>query len=203
MASKLLEFNMEMLGKLVESSEAPQNFVESVINDLPESSAKSITDVEVVELKSIPLAEKSAASYEHINGVVFSCKTDGQKTELYLILEPVTYLKWWHDKSFFSSSFYRAHSHANDNVKRYLTYVITDDSVKASRFHNISYFNNKDGEKDTTFQIHDIVAIKETGNEDSMLENWIRALVSKPASTQDKATSNVSNISDAKSYRVA
>ncbi len=201
MASKLLELNMDVLGKLVESNEAPQNFIESVINDLPTTAVNSITDVDVVELNSIPLAQKAAAPFEHINGVVFNCIADEKKTEVYLILEPVTYLKWWHDKSFFCDRFYRAHAHINDGVKRYVTFIITDDSVKASRFHTVNYFNKKDGTKDTSFQIHDIVAVKETGNEDSMLENWIRALVSKNESAEN--TGKVSNITEAKAYKVA
>lgn len=201
MAAKLLELNMDILGKLVESQEAPQNFVESVINDLPETQVGVVSNVEVAELNSVEIAKKAAQEFEHINGVVFKCVVDGKKAEVYLILEPVTYIKWWHDKSFFCDRFYRSHCHINDNVQRYVTFIITDSTVKANRFHNVSYFNKRDGSKDDSFQIHEIVAAKETGNEDSMLENWIRALVSKNTSAETE--NNVSDISEAKAYRVA
>ena len=202
MGSKLLELNMDVLGKLVESAEAPQNFVESVINDLPDTQVGAVSDVEVVELSANELANKAAKDLPLINGVVFNCKTDGQKAEVFLILEPVNYLKWWHDKSFFCYNFYRSHSHINDGVKRYVTFIITDSEVKGNRFHTVSNFLNNKGEKSEDFQIHDIIAAKETGNEDSMLENWIRALVSsKSESAED--SSNVSSISEAKSYKVA
>lgn len=201
MGSKLLELNMDVLGKLVESTEAPQNFVESVINDLPDTQVGTVSDVEVAELGANELASKAAKNFSLINGIVFNCKTDGQKAEVYLIMEPVNYLKWWHDKSFFCYNFFRAHAHINDGVRRYVTFIVTDSDVKANRFHTVSNFLNNKGEKCDDFQIHDIIAAKETGNEDSMLENWIRALVSKSESS-DKS-SNVSSITEAKSYKVA
>lgn len=95
---------------------------------------------------------------------------------------------------------YRNHSNINDGVRRFVTFIVTDTEVKASRFHAVSCFNNS-GEKCESCQIHDIFAAKQSGNEDSMLENWIRALISK--SDAEESTDNVSSITEASGYKVA
>ncbi len=201
---KLYDFKMEVLDKLVESSEAPQNFIESVINDLPETAVNTISDVSVAELSSNEIAGKVAKGFNHINGVVFNCKMNGRPAEVYLILEPVGYLQWWHDKNFFCDKFCRAHANASDGVLRCVTFVITDMDYKASRFHTVSHFNDRNGNKIGSFQIHDIYASRESGNEDSMLENWIRALViTSPEEDKSAELDNVANIEEARRYRVA
>ena len=197
MASKLYKLNLDVLGKLIESEAASQNFVESVINDLPESKANSFSDVQVGDLASSRIAAGAAEGYDNINGVVFNCRIEGKPAEVILINEGVSYLSFWHDMSFFSYKLFRQHAQVNDGIRRYLIFVITDMDVKANKFHSISYFNDKNGFKSDSFQIHYIVIDKQTGDEDSMLENWIRALVA-----EDEADSgNVSSISEA--YRVA
>ena len=191
MTAKLYELNTEILGKLVESSEASQNFIESIIKDLPDSvEVESISDVTVGDLSSSKVAGKSAEGFSQINGIVFQFRLNNKPAEMILVVEPVSFLKWWHDKSFFSYKLYRNHSNINDGVRRFVTFVVTDSEVKASRFHAVSCFNNNNGEKCETCQIHDIFAVKQSGNEDSMLENWIRALISK--SDADEGTNNVS-----------
>ncbi len=198
MATKLYKLNLDVLGKLIESEVASQNFVESVINDLPESKVSSISDVQVGDLSSSRIAAGSAEGYDNINGVVFNCKIEGKPAEVILINEGVSYLSFWHDMSFFSYKLFRQHTQVNDGVRRYLTFVITDMEVKANKFHSISHFNDKNGFKADSFQIHYVVIDKQTGNEDSMLENWIRALVAEDAGEDG---GNVSSISEA--YRVA
>ncbi|WP_019003219.1 hypothetical protein [Succinimonas amylolytica] len=198
MATKLYKLNLDVLGKLIESEVASQNFVESVINDLPESKVSSISDVQVGDLSSSRIAASCAEGYDNINGVVFSCKIEGKPAEVILINEGVSYLTFWHDMSFFSYKLFRQHSQVNDGVRRYLTFVITDMDVKANKFHTISHFNDKNGFQADSFQIHYVVIDKQTGNEDSMLENWIRALVAEDAGEDG---GNVSSISEA--YRVA
>lgn len=201
MGSQLLDLNTEILERLVENTEASQNFIESILNDLPESAANFITDIQVGELGSSKIAGKVAEGFNNINGVTFTFTVDNQPAEMMLIIEPVTYLKWWHDKSFFCDKLFRSHGHINDGVKRYVTFIVTDCDIKASRFHSISHFNNRNGDRCESLQIHDIFVTKESGNEDSMLENWMRALVSKPEVTEE--SSNVSSISEAQKYRVA
>lgn len=202
MTAKLYELNTEILGKLVESSEASQNFIESIIKDLPDTvEVESISDVTVGDLNSSKVAGKSAEGFSQINGIVFQFRLNNKPAEMILVVEPVSFLKWWHDKSFFSYKLYRNHSNINDGVRRFVTFVVTDSEVKASRFHAVSCFNNTNGEKCETCQIHDIFAVKQSGNEDSMLENWIRALISK--SDADEGTNNVSSITEASGYKVA
>ncbi|MGN1393811.1 MAG: hypothetical protein ACI4V7_07245 [Succinivibrionaceae bacterium] len=203
MGTELLELNTDILGRLVESPEASQNFIESILNDLPDSAVSCVSNVVVGELDSSKVAGKAASNYKNINGVIFGFNADEQPAELTLVMEPVHYVKWWHDKSFFSDKFFRLHCNANDGIKRFIVFVVTDVSIKANKFHSISYFNNKNGERNETLQIHDIYAIKESGNEDSMLENWIRALVTQNQTTEETDSNNVSSISDAKKYKVA
>ncbi len=203
MATKLYKLNLDVLGKLIESEAASQNFIESVVNDLPESKANSISDVQVGDLASSRIATGAAEGYDNINGVVFNCKIDEKPAEVILVNEGVSYISFWHDMSFFSDKMFRTHSQINDGVKRILTFVITDTEVKASKFHSISCFNDKNGFRNDTFQIHYVVIDKQTGNEDSMLENWIRALVAEENTDEAETDSNVSSISEAKSYKVA
>ena len=102
MASKLYKLNLDVLGKLIESEAASQNFVESVINDLPESKANTFSDVQVGDLASSRIAAGAAEGYDNINGVVFNCRIEGKPAEVILINEGVSYLSFWHDMSFFS-----------------------------------------------------------------------------------------------------
>ena len=202
MAAKLYELNTEILGKLVESPEASQNFIESILSDLPEHvDVETLSDVVVCDLNSSKVAGKSAEGFPQINGIVFQFKLNGKPAEMVLVMESVSYIKWWHDKSFFSYKMYRNHSNINDGVRRFVTFIVTDTEVKASRFHAVSCFNNNSGEKCESCQIHDIFAAKQSGNEDSMLENWIRALISK--SDAEESTDNVSSITEASGYKVA
>ncbi|MBQ3774911.1 MAG: hypothetical protein II847_02120 [Ruminobacter sp.] len=202
MTAKLYELNTEILGKLVESPEASQNFIESIIKDLPGTvDVETISDVTVGDMNSSKVAGKSAEGFSQINGIVFQFSLNSKPAEMILVVEPVSFLKWWHDKSFFSYKLYRNHSNINDGVRRFVTFVVTDSEVKASRFHAVSCFNNNNGDKCESCQIHDIFAVKQSGNEDSMLENWIRALISK--SDADESTNNVSSITEASGYKVA
>lgn len=202
MTAKLYELNTEILGKLVESPEASQNFIESIIKDLPGTvDVETISDVTVGDMNSSKVAGKSAEGFSQINGIVFQFSLNSKPAEMILVVEPVSFLKWWHDKSFFSYKLYRNHSNINDGVRRFVTFVVTDSEVKASRFHAVSCFNNNNGDKCESCQIHDIFAVKQSGNEDSMLENWIRALISK--SDTDESTNNVSSITEASGYKVA
>ena len=203
MATKLYELNLDVLGKLIESEAASQNFVQSVLNDLPESKTNSVSDIQVGDLASSRIAGKAAEGFKNINGVVFQCKVDGKPAEVILVNEGVQYISFWHDMSFFSDRMYRTHAALNDGVSRYITFVITDGAYKANRFHSISCFNDKNGFKLENFQVHYIVIDKQTGNEDSMLENWVRALVSKSEAATATTTDNVSDIGEAKSYKVA
>ena len=69
MAAKLLELNMDILGKLVESQEAPQNFVESVINDLPETQVGVVSNVEVAEFEDgLTLYAKISYTFTELDG---------------------------------------------------------------------------------------------------------------------------------------
>ncbi len=202
MTAKLYELNTEILGKLVESPEASQNFIESIIKDLPGTvDVETISDITVGDMNSSKVAGKSAEGFSQINGIVFQFSLNSKPAEMILVVEPVSFLKWWHDKSFFSYKLYRNHSNINDGVRRFVTFVVTDSEVKASRFHAVSCFNNNNGDKCESCQIHDIFAVKQSGNEDSMLENWIRALISK--SDADESTNNVSSITEASGYKVA
>ena len=202
MTAKLYELNTEILGKLVESPKASQNFIESIIKDLPGTvDVETISDVTVGDMNSSKVAGKSAEGFSQINGIVFQFSLNSKPAEMILVVEPVSFLKWWHDKSFFSYKLYRNHSNINDGVRRFVTFVVTDSEVKASRFHAVSCFNNNNGDKCESCQIHDIFAVKQSGNEDSMLENWIRALISK--SDADESTNNVSSITEASGYKVA
>ncbi|WP_405349156.1 hypothetical protein [Ruminobacter amylophilus] len=202
MTAKLYELNTEILGKLVESPEASQNFIESIIKDLPGTvDVETISDVTVGDMNSSKVAGKSAEGFSQINGIVFQFSLNSKPAEMILVVEPVSFLKWWHDKSFFSYKLYRNHSNINDGVRRFVTFIVTDSEVKASRFHAVSCFNNNNGDKCESCQIHDIFAVKQSGNEDSMLENWIRALISK--SDADESTNNVSSITEASGYKVA
>ncbi len=203
MSAKFYELNTEILGKLVESPEASQNFIESVLKDLPECGRiESVSDVGVNDLSSSKVAGKSAEGFGLINGIVFQFRLNGNPAEMVLVIQPnVPFIKWWHDKSFFSYRFYRNHSNINDGVQRFISFVVTDANVNVARFHTISKFNNSDGSSCDTCQIHDIFPVKQSGNEDSMLENWIRALISKSESTDD--SDNVLSITDASGYKVA
>lgn len=197
MEARLLKPRLEIIEKLVENTEASQNFIESILNDIPETHVHIVSDVEVMGFNDAPITAKASAEFPLINGVVFKFIADGVKCEMALVIESVGFMKWWHDKSFFCDKFYRSHYQTNDGVKRFVTFLITDMDVKASSFHTISRFNNKDGIKNDSFIINDIFATKETGNEENELENWIRALV------EGEQKSNVSNITDAQNFRVA
>jgi hypothetical protein len=197
MEAKLLKPRLEIVEKLVANAEASQNFIESILNDIPETRVHIVSDIEVMGFSDNSITAKASADYPLIDGVVFKFIADGVKCEMSLVIESVGFMKWWHDKSFFCDKFYRLHYQTNDNVKRFATFLITDMNVKASSFHTISRFNNKDGIKNDSFIIHDLVAAKETGNEENELENWIRALV------ESEQKSNVSNITDAHNFRVA
>lgn len=143
MTAKLYELNTEILGKLVESPEASQNFIESIIKDLPGTvDVETISDVTVGDMNSSKVAGKSAEGFSQINGIVFQFSLNSKPAEMILVVEPVSFLKWWHDKSFFSYKLYRNHSNINDGVRRFVTFVVTDSEVKASRFHAVSCFNN-------------------------------------------------------------
>ncbi len=228
---KLFEKNAD--GTFANAS-ACQNFIESVLNDIEETKNEKNPQLKTVTFTNLrKLSPNKPASNEAENidtnfdanlvGVnaarqfpyiwdhvyVFEFVCEGVQSQLYIVNQNVKYMSWWHDLSFFSEKLFVAHSQRNDGMKRYLAYLITDNSFKntgvraefaqSNPFHTVSIFNNRNGIKDETFEVHYIYTVNETGREYSNLENWTRALVVVP----QEAADNVSDISEAKKSKVA
>ena len=101
--SSLLNINEDIWLSLTEEGLMPR-FLLAVMNDLPESHVESVEDVSVEELENSPVAGITMRKGEFTNlaGFCISCKIDGVQSEVILLNEEIPYIKWWHDKSFFT-----------------------------------------------------------------------------------------------------
>ena len=188
MAAKLYELNTEILGKLVESPEASQNFIESILSDLPEHvDVETLSDVVVGDLSSSMVAGKSAEGFPQINGIVFQFKLNGKPAEMVLVMESVSYIKWWHDKSFFTLNYYNEHIKCLKGLsvkskvrRRIVLSFLLDKDINLDKFHTVNTFLTDDGNgnqgKDSTFQVHDINFLC-IPDEDTKLAHWCRLLI--------------------------
>ena len=186
--SSLLNINEDIWLSLTEEGLMPR-FLLAVMNDLPESHVESVEDVSVEELENSPVAgiTMRKGGFTNLAGFCISCKIDGVQSEVILLNEEIPYIKWWHDKSFFTLNYYNEHIKCLKGLsvkskvrRRIVLSFLLDKDINLDKFHTVNSFLTDDGKggrvKDTTFQVHDINFLC-IPDEDTKLAHWCRLLI--------------------------
>ena len=152
-------------------------FLLAVMNDLPESHVESVEDVSVEELENSPVAGITMRKGEFTNlaGFCITCTIDGVASEIILLNEEIPYMKWWHDKSFFTLNYYNEHIKCLKGLsvkskvrRRIVLSFLLDKDINLDKFHTVNTF--------LTFQVHDINFLC-IPDEDTKLAHWCRLLI--------------------------
>ncbi|MCR4554404.1 MAG: hypothetical protein K5752_05740 [Succinivibrionaceae bacterium] len=167
-------------------------FLNALLNDLPGQSVKSIENIQVSEIASSLVADKTIkkGEFKNITGFCIKAVLDGKVTEIILLDEEIPYLQWWHDKSFFTLNYFNEHTRAvsdgyDDVQVRMVVSFILDKDVNLDKFHTCKHFNkiNPDGtasnQPDQSFYIHDLnfLCIPTIQSEETQLSLWAALLI--------------------------
>lgn len=167
-------------------------FLNALLNDLPGQKVTKIENVQVSEISSSPIADKTIkkGEFKNITGFCIKALLDGKSSEIILLDEEIPYLKWWHDKSFFTMNYFAEHTRAvkegTDDVKqRMVVSFLLDKDLNLDKFHTCKNFNKIDengvstDSPDTSFIIHDLnfMCIPSQQSEETQLSLWAALLI--------------------------
>lgn len=117
---------------------------------------ESVEDVSVEELENSPVAGITMRKGEFTNlaGFCITCTIDGVASEIILLNEEIPYMKWWHDKSFFTLNYYNEHIKCLKGLsvkskvrRRIVLSFLLDKDINLDKFHTVNTFLTDDGKE--------------------------------------------------------
>ena len=167
-------------------------FLVTLFNDMRETKVKEVTNVQVSEIPSSAVANKTIkkGEYKNLSGFCICATLDGTPTEIILLDEEIPYLKWWHDKSFFTLNYYYEHQRAlkdgyDDIKQRIVVSFLLDKNLNLDKFHTLKHMENPDPDNpeqkipDMTFSVHDLnfLCIPSNQEDETQLSLWASLLI--------------------------
>lgn len=167
-------------------------FLKALLNDLPGHKVTTIENINVSEISSSEVADRTIkrGEFKNITGFCIRAVLDGKQSEIILLDEEIPYLKWWHDKSFFTLNYFNEHTRAvsdgyDDIKQRMVVSFLLDKDLNLDKFHTCKNFNkiNPDGtaseNPDLTFSVHDLnfMCIPTIPSEETQLSLWAALLI--------------------------
>ncbi len=189
--NSLLTLNNDIWLSLTEEGYMDR-FLLTLFNDMKETKVKEITSVRVSEISSSRVADKTIkkGEYKNLSGFCINALLDSVPTEVILLDEEIPYLKWWHDKSFFTLNYYYEHVRAlengDDDIKqRMVVSFLLDKELNLDKFHTLKYIDKPDPADptktvpDPSFCVHDLnfLCIPSDQNSETQLSLWASLLI--------------------------
>ncbi len=189
--NSLLTLNNDIWLSLTEEGYMDR-FLLTLFNDMKETKVKEITSVRVSEISSSRVADKTIkkGEYKNLSGFCINVLLDSVPTEVILLDEEIPYLKWWHDKSFFTLNYYYEHVRAlengDDDIKlRMVVSFLLDKELNLDKFHTLKYIDKQDPADptktvpDPSFCVHDLnfLCIPSDQNSETQLSLWASLLI--------------------------
>ena len=189
--NSLLTLNNDIWLSLTEEGYMDR-FLLTLFNDMKETKVKEITSVRVSEISSSRVADKTVkkGEYKNLSGFCINALLDSVPTEVILLDEEIPYLKWWHDKSFFTLNYYYEHVRAlengDDDIKqRMVVSFLLDKELNLDKFHTLKYIDKQDPADptktvpDPSFCVHDLnfLCIPSDQSSETQLSLWASLLI--------------------------
>lgn len=188
--SSLLALNNDIWLSLTEDGYMDR-FLLALFNDMPSTAVKEISNVQVSEISASKAADKTIkkGEYKNLSGFCIHANLDGVSTEIILLDEEIPYLKWWHDKSFFTINYYGEHKRMledeyDDIKRRVIISFLLDNNLNLDKFHTCKYLEEKDPETgkmvaDKSFEVHDLnfLCIPNKKDDETQLSLWASLLI--------------------------